>query len=912
MRMKKIYIYQGDENRAKIEEDLKEDIFFADVYKRAEEILKELLEESKEYKRVTEKVDCENTQYQRMGNNIIAFCAARGQGKTSAMKSFAKYLSNGYGVNNKILDGRVPVENAFVVLDSVDPAALDSGESLIRVVISRIFYLLEKKCGENHNFFRNNQEKNRLLELFQECYGGIDYLRGKKQRDDSQDDLERLAALGNSARLKMNLIELIDLFLRIYTGNGTQAREADQKNRFLVVPIDDVDICTADIYGCCEEIRNYLTLPNVIVLLAADYVQLHRVILQKYMQINRGLVEYESKFKEECNRQASGYLLKLLPNNHVIKLPEYVSISENVWKELKLVYYRKQERLPANEHSAYSAPLNMSQDGYVDIFEEDSSVCDNLQQQIIKFIYDRTGMILWDDEGRFSKFIPQTMRELTQLIKKMSRGSKIDYQKLYLLDSGGNPMPDEEQAIALLNNIFLFKSFFLDNWCMNNMTPVQYIELKAWIDTLEKRKRSGRFSYKLDDMLEKRDVAQGMESSETEGTDDEMPPRGIPSYYIAMYLTIFLNEWFAEALLDGGHYKKIVDFLDGKNSLLQCPKECNPDNKHNVFYFQIADKFFDIDSFKSNFLVHFCRENEDTQYFDFFSPWRNILLNGFAVEPDSADEEGNKTSEANGNANGSDMEGNRDMRLPLKTIISNCGIYCHIKEKIKRDFFAISNKPDWRQIIALLFEKDTWLSHLQFLQLVMHDIKMLSQHYLSVESSWYLAFLMNPKNLDWYIDEYMKVNNRINDDKDIKDEDLSSVLSDWENSYSTKFAEIIKTISLEDCADNSRLKELVLAQQAVELKQNEIDELLRNKIRTEADIKKARKLIADVRAEYQRALKELGERPENGPLSGRTKNMKPDKKESAKQRETPVTEEGSDREEINKEEADNGQAEQEQ
>lgn len=40
--------------------------------------------------------------------------------------------------------------------------------------------------------------------------------------------------------------------------------------------------------------------------------------------------------------------------------------------------------------------------------------------------------------------------------------------------------------------------------------------------------------------------------------------------------------------------------------------------------------------------------------------------------------------------------------------------------------------------------------------------------------------------------------------------------------------------------------------------------------------------------------------------------MKPDKKESVKQRETPVTEEGSDREEINKEEADNGQAEQEQ
>jgi hypothetical protein len=892
--MKKIYIYQGDENRAKIEEGLREDIFFADVYKRAEEILRELLEESKEYKNITEKVDCENTQYQRMGNNIIAFCASRGQGKTSAMKSFAKYLSNGYEDNNRILDKRIPVENSFVVLDSVDPAALDSGESLIRVVISRIFYLLEKKCGDNYNYFRSSQEKNRLLELFQECYGGIDYLRGKKQRDDSQDDLECLAALGNSARLKMNLIELINLFLRIYTRNGAQTRDEDARNRFLVVPIDDVDICTADIYGCCEEIRNYLTLPNVIVLLAADYEQLHRVILQKYLQINRGVVEYEPAFKKECIKQASVYLLKLLPNNHVIDLPEYGSIPESVWKGLKLVYYKR---------------ANGTEAAYADMLEETSKVCDNLQQQIIKIIYDRTGVILWDDGGGFSRFVPQNMRELTQLIKKMTKGPEIDFRKLYRLDLEGEPLTDEEEetaAGALLNNIYLFKSFFLDNWCINNMTPMQFIELRDWIRALEKRKRSGIFDYKLDDMLERKESARDEGGKEAYSLGDDRPPGQIPWDYIAMYLTIFLNEWFAEALLDKEQYKRIAAFLDGENSLLQYPMKHYPENPYNIFYFQIEEDWFEHDNLKGSFLEHFCSENGDKRYFDFFSPWRNTLLGGFKAEPRPIDEEGNNTPEAD---NAGDEYGKRiqDMLLPLKTIISNCGIYCHFREKIKRDFWETTNNPNWRQTIKIFFEEDTWLRHLDFLRLVPNNLEILSQHYLSMETTWYGAFLANPENLRRYVEEYLESKSRIFGDADIKDEELSEVLADWENNNWTSFAGIIRRAFLEDCVDRSQLRELVVAQQIIASKRREVDELLSHKIETEADIKKARKLIAEVREEYQRAIKEPKSAQDQEAVSGKAKSRKSEKKEPAGQKGTAALEE-----EITSEEADNSQTDEEQ
>lgn len=179
--MRNIVICQGDENRAKIEQKLTEDIFFANVYKMAEGILRELIDESEEYRKLAEDMNSENARYQRVGSNVIAFCASRGQGKTSAMKSFAKFLSNGYrgAGRNDILEEDILERNEFVVLDSVDPAALDGGESLIRVVISRLFYLLEKKYKESDS--RNDQDKNRLLDLFQECYCSIDYLQGKKR-----------------------------------------------------------------------------------------------------------------------------------------------------------------------------------------------------------------------------------------------------------------------------------------------------------------------------------------------------------------------------------------------------------------------------------------------------------------------------------------------------------------------------------------------------------------------------------------------------------------------------------------------------------------------------------------------------------------------------------------------------------
>lgn len=740
--MRNIVICQGDENRAKIEQKLTEGIFFANVYKQAEGLLGELIEESEEYRKLAEDVNSENARYQRLGNNVIAFCASRGQGKTSAMKSFAKYLSNGYKGEgeNDILKKGIVERNEFVVLDSVDPAALDGGESLIRVVISRLFYLLEKKYRDSD--FPNDKDKKRLLDLFQECYCSIDYLRGKKQGDDWQDDLEKLAALGNSSKLKRNLIELINLFLRIYTEKDGQTDCANQKNRFLVVPIDDMDICVSDIYTCCEEIRNYLSLPNIIVLLAADYEQLHRVIYQKYLQINENLLKYENDMRIECNRQASGYLLKLLPSNHITALPELETMSESDWEDLKLVYLIKNDERK-----------------YVDALAESTKECRNLQMQIAKIIYDRTGIVFWSDEEEEEVFIPQTMRGLTQFVKKIVFRPVISQQELYSLDPNGDPIVEKGKIEDLLNNIQMFKNYFLDSWCLNCMPLMQYTEFKEWVHNMEKRRRNGTFNLNYDQMLywenERRD--------ENDSYMDDFPPEKALPHAVRMYLTIFMNEWFAEALRDGRQYAKIIKFIGKEKSILQDLPENQEENQYKVYSFPIENGSSIAGLLKQEFMNYFCRDDDEGKHFDFMSPWYNILKKGclWSERKEPREDEDTVSKSSLGDSTEPKANANIDLRLSIKTIIANSGVYRYVASGVKKNLHEPSKTLpftdwNWKYIVNHIYADELILSNQPEFWELKNVIKMLKDFYLTVENDWVMSFTAEKSNQWLYCSEYQE------------------------------------------------------------------------------------------------------------------------------------------------------------
>lgn len=78
---KSIEILEGDEYRAKVERELKEGTFFEDVYQRANDIVSEIIKETKELRRRDDircKV-CKN--FQDMSNNYSDFLFRTRAGK---------------------------------------------------------------------------------------------------------------------------------------------------------------------------------------------------------------------------------------------------------------------------------------------------------------------------------------------------------------------------------------------------------------------------------------------------------------------------------------------------------------------------------------------------------------------------------------------------------------------------------------------------------------------------------------------------------------------------------------------------------------------------------------------------------------------------------------------------------------
>ena len=168
-----------------------------------------------------------------LGNNIVFFSGGRGYGKTSAMRSFAQYLTGDISLEDK-----EKMKNQFIVLDSIDPSAMESGENIIRVVMSRMYHMFEK--SEQTLLKEMDREKYRkkkfeLFEQFQKCYESIDSIKSDKQKESiyDTDDLEKLAHLGSSAGLKECIYETVDKYLNLMK----QCNKDGKGDCYLVVAI---------------------------------------------------------------------------------------------------------------------------------------------------------------------------------------------------------------------------------------------------------------------------------------------------------------------------------------------------------------------------------------------------------------------------------------------------------------------------------------------------------------------------------------------------------------------------------------------------------------------------------------------------------------------------------------------------
>lgn len=187
-------------------------------------------------------------------NPIIAITGSRGSGKSSAMQSFAQYLKDQKHFKNC----------TFSVLPAIDATQFGKNESVIGNITASMY-----REYSHDNFDIPVDKKREFVRLASEVNNtAVMYSTGEwfKCGDDLLQDSEKV---GN---LRKRLHELIMNYLNLHSDRPTHT------NKYLVIMLDDLDMCSAGAFTIIEEIRKFLCIRNVVILMTMQSTQLRTVL----------------------------------------------------------------------------------------------------------------------------------------------------------------------------------------------------------------------------------------------------------------------------------------------------------------------------------------------------------------------------------------------------------------------------------------------------------------------------------------------------------------------------------------------------------------------------------------------------------------------------------------------------------
>lgn len=482
----------------KVDYSIKENGFLAESYIKAKDALKSYVSQTDKIRKEleTEKnVSGMNNCLYRSPQNIIAFSGKRGTGKTSTMLSFSQSLSE----ENSIVRSEAMQNRGVVVLDPIDPTMLENDQNILNVVLSRLLFKAEEVWNQSVDCSRRYQdkekEKNEILALSKKCLNGISAIKSKS----SMETLADLQKTGDSAILKRDFYELVEKLNRFCLSSVNSASSYP----LLVLQIDDTDCQIGKGYQVMEDIRRYLTIPNLVIFMAVDLDMMRLVLTQHFVgEFSSGL---QQKFvdREATKHYADKYMAKLLPPTHKIYLPVVDEIIRNKTDIIDLGYYE------------------------VDDVEQKDNILkkgDGFQSRILNFIYQKTHLVFSVHKTYLNNIIPSTLRGLTYLLNILSSMEdipEIDFSKAndtsYMIEQLNEQLP------VLEKNLDVFEEYFMNDWIHAKLSH----EMVAIIENIASRVSEHRIGYAYDEVRK----YYNMKEIDTTDPTVEFPEENNPSYY---------------------------------------------------------------------------------------------------------------------------------------------------------------------------------------------------------------------------------------------------------------------------------------------------------------------------------------------------------------------------------------------
>ncbi len=361
-------------------------------------------------------------------NNIIIFTGDRGSGKTSCMMTVKKLLCNnhkkleryeniGIAQNKKAL----LTNTTFHQLDTIGPIYFDQNHNIMELFLGSLYAKFinnESKEQEKPRIYNNNlqnlTDRGELLNKFSEVKRNLTLLYNKECLSE-YDNLEELKDLTASMSLRNSMYDLVQTYIKHMHHSDDQ----------LIIDIDDIDLNMTNAYEMIEQIRKYLKIPGLIILMSLKIDQLANVVNIKNLKEYEALLQIDKvKYREICQRIVEKFLVKTFPLSQRVKLPKVNDILERNFKFIQPTLF------PDGKKEKELTPL---------------------KEGLLALIYQKTGLLFYNTPKHPSFIIPTNLRELLNFI-----------HKLYDLKDASN----HNEATS---NLFYFKDYFFNTWCTNNL-----------------------------------------------------------------------------------------------------------------------------------------------------------------------------------------------------------------------------------------------------------------------------------------------------------------------------------------------------------------------------------------------------------------------------------------------------------
>lgn len=423
--------------------------YFSDVYKAAGRCIVDITNATKTFS-----IDDnpQSTEYDQYMNNIVAFAGERGQGKTGALLSFRKMLiqyRNGSKQDDNFHVLSKIGECSFHSLDVIDPSMFNHNSNILQVIIARMFDKFKTECKKRDNDNTSFHRQREVMEKFQNVFGFVNQMMETNKAEKSQfydDSTNTLIQISDAANLRRFMHDLVKDYLA-FMNHGEQTK-------FLVIPVDDIDVNIEYAYQMAEQLRKYLIIPNVIILMALKIEQLSDAIFTHYCSMLNATQNFD---KFEIKKMAERYIEKFIPNGRKIYLPD-IRISAQSGEDICLLYYNN---AVSRKNYHESAKTEEDKEKYLIYWSKkdlgNSNQTQNIQDSILGYIYECTRLSFRVPGYGIHPLMPETMRELVGLLAVLSHTEKIDSEFSW------TNISDEKKKI-IENNISLFESYFINTW----------------------------------------------------------------------------------------------------------------------------------------------------------------------------------------------------------------------------------------------------------------------------------------------------------------------------------------------------------------------------------------------------------------------------------------------------------------